>query len=71
MTPTAGPRTASLPVLLDIGEVAAHLNVTVRHVRRLVFERRIPYIKVGALLRFDPEEVTAWLEERTVPSHRR
>ena len=71
VTPAASSRAASLPVLLDIGEVAAHLNVTVRHVRRLVFERRIPYIKVGALLRFDPEEVAAWIEESTVPSHRR
>ena len=31
--------------LLTITEVAAHLNVTVRHVRRLVADRRIPYLK--------------------------
>lgn len=68
---TASPSAAPLPFLLDIGEVAAHLDVTVRHVRRLVFERRIPYIKVGALLRFDPEEIAAWLGECTVPRHHR
>ena len=47
--------------LLDVDGVAARLNITVRHVRRLVAERRIPYLKLGNLLRFDPEEVDAWL----------
>jgi len=50
-----------LPSLVDIDEVAAHLGVTVRHVRRLVAERRIPYLKWGHLLRFDPVEVGVWL----------
>lgn len=52
-----------LPRLLDITSVADHLGVTVRHVRRLVAERRIPFIKWGHLLRFDPDEVTAWIDE--------
>ncbi|HEY3143970.1 MAG TPA: helix-turn-helix domain-containing protein [Acidimicrobiales bacterium] len=53
-----------LPHLLDIGAVAEHLGVNVRHVRRLVFEHRIPYIKWGHLLRFDPDEIASWLESR-------
>jgi excisionase family DNA binding protein len=58
-------RTASeghLPELLDINELARHLGVNVRHVRRLVAERRIPFIKWGHLLRFDPDEIVDWLE---------
>jgi excisionase family DNA binding protein len=55
-----------LPRLVDIGEVADHLGVSVRHVRRLVAERRIPYVKWGNLLRFDPLEVAGWLSLRTV-----
>ncbi len=31
--------------LIDIAAVAARLGVQVRHVRRLVYERRIPYVK--------------------------
>jgi excisionase family DNA binding protein len=31
-------------------------------VRRLVHERRIPYIKWGHLLRFDPSEIAAWID---------
>ena len=48
--------------LMDIEAVARRLGVPVRHVRRLVAERRIPYIKWGHLLRFDPTEVEAWLD---------
>lgn len=65
------PRTDQLPVLLDIEGVAAHLNITVRHVRRLVFERRIPHLKVGRLLRFDPTELAAWLQATEVPDAHR
>ena len=49
--------------LLDVKEVAVRLGVSVRHVRRLVFERRIPFIKWGRLLRFDPVDIDRWLEQ--------
>ena len=52
----------ALPELLDVNELAQHLGVNVRHVRRLVAERRIPFIKWGHLLRFDPDEIVDWLE---------
>ena len=55
-----------LPSLITIEEVADHLGVTVRHVRRLVAERRIPYVKWGHLLRFDALQVQAWLDEQRV-----
>ena len=54
--------------LWDIGAVAARLGVQVRHVRRLVSERRIPFIKWGRLLRFDPNEIEAWLDAARRPS---
>ncbi len=62
------PRVGSvhLPRLLDIHEIADHLGVSVRHVRRLVAERRIPYVKWGNLLRFDPEQISDWLAQRSV-----
>ncbi|MGH9057822.1 MAG: excisionase family DNA-binding protein [Acidimicrobiales bacterium] len=53
---------AALPRLLNIDEVAGHPGVTARHVRRLVAERRIPYLKVGRFVRFDPAAVAAWLD---------
>jgi excisionase family DNA binding protein len=51
-----------LPRLLDIAGVAEHLAVSERHIRRLVAERRIPYVKWGHLLRFDPDEIADWLD---------
>jgi excisionase family DNA binding protein len=49
--------------LMTLPEVARHLGVGERHVRRLVAERRIPHLKWGHLLRFDPEEIDAWLDQ--------
>jgi excisionase family DNA binding protein len=51
---------------MDIASVAGRLGVNVRYVRRLVAERRIPYVKCGRLLRFDPDEVEAWIDAARV-----
>ena len=48
--------------LIDIHGVADQLGVSERHIRRLVFERRIPFIKWGHLLRFDPDEIDGWID---------
>ncbi|HUR17893.1 MAG TPA: helix-turn-helix domain-containing protein [Acidimicrobiales bacterium] len=64
---TATTSTANRPTLWDIGIVASRLGVEPRHVRRLVSERRIPFIKWGRLLRFDPTEIEAWLDEARRP----
>lgn len=68
IAPTATTTVHHLPVLLTIEDVAEHLGVTVRHVRRLVAERRIPFIKWGHLLRFDPSQIAEWLASRQVPT---
>lgn len=61
---SASPQAENRPLthLLTIAEVADALGVDVRHVRRLVHERRIPYIKWGHLLRFDPADLAAWID---------
>lgn len=45
---------------LDLPTVAKHLGVREGRIRRLVQERRIPFIKWGHPLRFDPDEIDAW-----------
>ena len=63
---TADERTSARairrPKLLTLKQVADQLSVNERHVRRLVAERRIPYVKWGHLLRFDPDEIAEWLD---------
>ena len=62
-TITAAPGGGDLPPrLLDITALAALLGVNPRHVRRLVAERRIPFIKWGHLIRFDPAEIRRWID---------
>jgi excisionase family DNA binding protein len=52
---------ADLHQLIDIPTLARYLGTSIRHIRRLVAEKRIPYIKVGHLVRFDPDEIHNWL----------
>ncbi len=54
--------------LMDLPTVAERLGVNHRHIRRLVHKRRIPFIKWGHLLRFDPDEIDVWLEQARVPA---
>jgi excisionase family DNA binding protein len=51
----------SMDKLLTMEEVAERLNTTPRHVRRLVFERRIAYRKLGRYVRFDPADVDEYI----------
>lgn len=66
MTTTHSHR--QLPELLDITQLLQHLGVNVRHVRRLIAERRIPFIKWGHLIHFDPDDVAEWLEHNRCQS---
>ena len=59
--------TGTLPSLLTIDQIAEQLNVSVRHVRRLVAEKRVPYLKVGKFVRFDPAEISEWLDLARCP----
>jgi excisionase family DNA binding protein len=49
-------------------EVACWLGTSVRHVQRLVTERRVPYLKVGHFIRFDSLDVARWIEAQKVDS---
>lgn len=62
----------SLAPLVDIDWAATRLGVSVRYVRRLVFEQRLPYVKVGKFVRFDLIELEQWIDDRRVDAkHRR
>jgi len=53
------PVAMSTEKLLTVNEVAERLNVTVRWVRRAVFEGRLEVIKLGRLIRVPEQSVEA------------
>ena len=56
-------QTPKRPGLMNLVELAERLGVNERHVRRLVAERRVPFVKWGHLLRFDPDEIDEWIDK--------
>ena len=52
--------------LLTLDEAAERLNTTPRHVRRLVFERRIAYRKLGRYVRFHPDDLEEYITANRV-----
>jgi excisionase family DNA binding protein len=55
-----------LDKLLTVEEAAERLNTTPRHVRRLVFERRIAYRKLGNYVRFHPDDLAEYVAAHRV-----
>ena len=53
--------------MLALSELCEWLNITERHVRKLVERDVIPYRKVGRLLRFPEAEIEEWSRPR--PAH--
>jgi len=71
-TSTAGCAAApARAALLDVAGVAERLAVTERFIRRLVFERRIPFLKIGHFVRFEAAEIERWIAETRVPNEKR
>jgi excisionase family DNA binding protein len=50
--------------LLTVEEAADRLGTSVRFVRRLVFERRIAYTKLGRHVRIAPRDLDAFITRR-------
>ncbi len=54
--------------LLTIEEAAERLGVTPRMIRRLTTSRRLPFVKVGRLVRFREVDLAEFVEACTVPA---
>lgn len=57
--------------LLTVEQAADYLNITAHFVRRLIRERRIPFLKVGRLVRLRRTDMESYLAECAVPAVRR
>lgn len=47
----------------SVADVAKELSISVRHVYRLISSDKIPYCKVGRLVRFSPVKISEWLQK--------
>ena len=56
--------------LIDSEALASWLGVEIVFVRRLVAERRIPFLKIGKFVRFDPDEVAMWIDDQRIAAVR-
>ena len=55
--------------LLDIKSASQMLRCNERFMRRLVQERRIPFVKLGGTnIRFSQRELDQWIESQRVPA---
>lgn len=51
--------------LIGINELSAYLGVSKNTVYSWVYQDKIPYSKVGRLLRFDLSKIDLWVKEQT------
>jgi excisionase family DNA binding protein len=63
--PTAPGAGAMLP-LLTVKQAAVVLNISVRTLWTLTNTREIPHLRLGRAVRFDPLDLSAWLNARKV-----
>jgi len=55
--------------LLNLPETANYLGITTSTLYSWVSERKISYIKIGRLVKFDLEMINKWIEEHTVEEY--
>ena len=47
-------------------ECAEYLDVSINTIRTWVWQRQIPYVKMGRLVKFDLKELEQWIKKRRV-----
>ena len=50
--------------LLTIADTAARLNLSEHTIRRRIASGELPAVRLGALIRIDPDDLDQWLAER-------
>ncbi len=52
--------------LLSISETAKVLNISISTLYRLTSQKKIPFIKIGSRVVFQPEKIQAWIESKAI-----
>lgn len=56
--------------LLDIREVATYTGLSIHTLYTMVSQRRIPFVKLGRLTKFDRYELDRWIAAHSVKARR-
>ncbi|OUR96140.1 hypothetical protein A9Q84_07200 [Halobacteriovorax marinus] len=51
--------------ILDFNQTVQFLTLKPSHLRKLIFNREIPFFKVGRLVRFKASELEQWINKNT------
>ena len=52
--------------LISVPEAAAYTGLSPHTIYTMVSQKRIPYVKVGRLVKFDEGMLQAWIKQHTV-----
>jgi excisionase family DNA binding protein len=52
--------------LLDIKDVAIYTGLSAHTLYAMVSQRRIPFVKIGRLTKFDQRELDRWIDSQSV-----
>jgi excisionase family DNA binding protein len=64
---TITERLAAVEGLLTAKQVAAMLSLHPVTIRKWISAGKIPHMRIGASVKFDPAALARWLEKRTLP----
>jgi len=52
--------------LIEKEQVAQQLGVSINTLYAWIHQKRIPYVKIGSLVKFDQYDIDVWIEEKKV-----
>ena len=52
--------------LLDIQEVSQLIGISISTLYKMTSQRRIPFVKIGRLIKFDRKKILEWIEQNSV-----
>ena len=56
--------------LLDVGQVAEMLGLSIATIRKWVLTKYIPYLKIGRVVRFSASEIQDWTRGKSAVQER-
>ena len=59
-----------MKTFITINQLSELLKIKKSTVYSWVYQRKIPYIKVGRLVRFDLSEIEIWIKDNTVEQYK-